>query len=167
MSEVSDRRLSLKREAQKYDDFEEFSRDYSWNLMRGRYWHVTSDPNFKLKKEYAPCDASSLAAGPGGTCGLMVSYTPEVWAAYFPKREYAAEIDLSGACKGVDYMIVDRGFGHEIFVSNIDKVKVVSVVPLEEAVRESDRYNESIPQSEEALRKFFEEARKGQKERRC
>ena len=144
----------LAKEARKYDNFDEFSSDYSIDLIRGRYWHITDNPNFSIRK-VAPRDLSSMAMG-GTTPGLMVSYTPEVWRVYFPDRKYAAEIDLSRAYKNKDFTIVNRGFGHEIFIHNLDKVSVIKIIPIQRAIREGDRYNRIIPQSKEALRDFWE-----------
>jgi len=146
------RRLeSLAAEACKYDSFEDFSRAFSFGLMRGQYWHVTDDPNFSIRR-IAPRDLSSLSHGEGGEVGLMVSYTPELWASYFPNRRFAAEIDLSRAVPGRDYVLVNRGFGHEVFVKNLDAVRVKRVVPVSTAIRASRYYNEEVvPQSEDKL----------------
>lgn len=151
----------LAQEARKYDDFKEFSDDYSFNLMRGRYWHITDDPNLKLKKEYAPRDLSSMSVSfTGMEPGLMVSYTPEVWSEYFPNRQYAVEVRFPEAVKSEGYTIVNRGFGHEIFIRHLDKVKIGKIIPLKQAIKESDEYNKIIPQSKEKLRSFWELARK-------
>lgn len=141
----------LKDEALKYDDFKEFSGDYSWNLMRGKYWHITDNPNFELKKDYSPRDLSSMAGGYEGPPGLMVSYTPEVWREYFANRKYAVSVDLSKAQKNKDYTIVNRGFGHEIFISNLDKIEVSKPILIESAMRDQRRYQERIPNSPQDL----------------
>jgi len=156
----------LAEEARKYDDFQKFSDDYSFRQMRGRYWHITEDPHFKLKKEYAPRDLSSLSMSfTGIEPGLMVSYTPDVWSEYFPGRKYAVEVRFPEAKKSKDYTIVERGFGHEIFIRNLDKVEVGEIIPIEEAIREEEQYNKIIPQSKEKLKSFWEVAKKASPKR--
>jgi len=147
----------LAMEAIKYSEFAEFSDDYSFNLMRGRYWHITDNPQFSIEA-ISPSDLSSMAGHYVSPPGLMVSYTPELWYEYFPRRKYAAEIDLSRAYKNKDFTIVNRGFGHEIFVHNLDSISVVKVTPIENAIRTSHQYNKRIPQSKEELRIFWEVA---------
>lgn len=137
----------------KYDDFEKYSGQYSWNLMRGRYWHITDDPNFTIKN-IVPRDLSSMGSG-GGPPGLMVSYTPSLWHSMFEKRKYAAEIDLSKAIEGRDFTNVNRGFGHEIFINNLGTVSVKRVTTVKNAVRAENEYNRKIPQSEDALCEFW------------
>jgi len=146
-------------EAEKYDNFEKFSQNYSVNLMRGRYWHITDDKNFDLK-EVGPRDLSSLASGEPGEVGLMVSYTPGLWRTYFPKRKFAVEIDLSDAKEHIDYSLVARGFGHEIFVNNLRKIKIGNVVSIQSAIKASNNYNSIIPQNKEDLYELWQIARK-------
>jgi len=88
----------------------------------------------------------------------MVSYTPEVWSEYFPNRKYAVEVRFPEAVKDKDYTIVNRGFGHEIFIRNLDKVKIGKIISLQQAIRQSDEYNKIIPQSKEELKSFWEAA---------
>lgn len=151
----------LAAEARKYSSFGEFESAYSLHCMRGQYWHVTDDSNFSVKA-VAPRDLSSMGSGRGASVGLMVSCDPQLWFHYFSSRRFAAQIDLSRALPDRDYSIVDRGFGHEVFVRNLDVVSVVRVVPVESAIRSARYYNdEAIPQSKEALFDFWVGVRGG------
>lgn len=148
-------------EAKKYSDFKEFSHDYSLKCIRGKYYHLTEDPNFKLKKSYSPRDLSSLSAGYSGTPGLMITCDLELWSEYFPKRKYAVIVDMSKAIKGKDFIVVERGFGHEIFVHNLDIIKVGKPMTLREAIKDMREFDAVIPNSELKLKRFWEKAREG------
>jgi len=140
-------------EARKYDSFEEFAKDYSFNILHGRYWHITSCQAFSIE-EKCPYDVS---VGPTATPGLFVTAYPEMWQEAFSDRQWVAEIDLSEAIKNKDFTI---GYQNEFFIQNLDKVKVVQVVPIEEAIKQSEEYHEHLPQSREALKKVFDCAHK-------
>lgn len=147
-------------EARKYTDFKDFSYYYSQKIMRGRYWHITDDPRFVIRKDISPRDLSTLASPyQAGEPGLMVTSALEHWTETLEGRQWVAEIDLSRAIRDKDFTIVERGFGHEIMIRNLDAVSVKNVVPLDEAMRESARWDEIIPQSEEALRRFWEQVK--------
>ena len=167
----------LAAEARKYSSFEEFSKAYSLDCMRGQYWHVTDDPNFSIKRVH-PSDLSTLSpSGRSPEVGLMVSCDPALWHAVFSERRFAAQIDLSrafpvpsrpyvsshnGLYRSGDYQIVDRGFGHEVFVNNLDAVSVIRVVSIGSALRSARYYNEvAIPQSRDDLFDFWVSVHEG------
>lgn len=143
-------------EARKHNTFEEFEKAFLGHITHGRYWHITDDPDFAIKN-IAPRDLSSMASGSGIATGLMVSVAPEYWAVYFPKRKFAAEIDMSNSILGKDYVDVNRGFGQEFFIHNLNSVKVKQVIPLQKAIRSQNTYySKYLPDSSEQLRKVWE-----------
>ena len=151
---------SLADEARKYPTAEDFCNAFSYDVMRGRYWHITDDPEFEIK-DISPRDLSTASAG-GGSHGLMVTSTPEVWRPTFSRREFMAEIDMSAAVPKNDYTIVNRGFGHEVFVHNLDTVSVKNVKPIAVGMRDAAahhrRMRDRIP-SKEACVRFWEAIR--------
>lgn len=133
-------------EAEKYADFKEFSDDFSLHILHGRYWHITNCKDFSIEKK-CPYD---VGVGPT-TIGLFVTTYPESWQPSFPTRQWVAEIDLSHAIKNKDFFIGSYG-DNEFFIRNLDKVKVVQVLPIEEAIKQSEEYHEHLPQSREDLK---------------
>lgn len=132
--------LPLVAEARKYKTPEEFSHAFSIDIMHGRYWHITKDADFTIKAT-APRDMSTMASGIGGVVGLMVSCDPEIWhEGYAGTRGFIAEIDLSHAMPDKDFHVVNRGFGHEIFVTNLKAASVKRVYPVKEGLVEQRRY---------------------------
>ena len=133
----------LAEEARKYKTPEEFARAFSIYNMHGRYWHITDDPNFTIKN-ISPRDLSTMGTGRGARVGLMVTSNPEWWSEHFPERKYIAEIDMSKAIPDKDYKLVDRGFGHEIFIHNLNSVKVKRVYPLKSGLQAYRRYFDAL-----------------------
>ncbi|VVB55125.1 Uncharacterised protein [uncultured archaeon] len=152
--------LPLAAEARKYTDPKEFADSFVIDIMHGRYWHITRDPNFKIKKQQ-PTDYSTMAGGIPSSVGLMVSADPELWHEYFEKRDFIAEIDLAHAIPNEDFIVVNRGFGHEIFVNNLKAVSVKNVMPIEQGLADSQKYNkelERVLNSEEDAIDFWRKA---------
>jgi len=151
---------SLAMDAKKYDKFEDFLRAYAVEGMHGRYWHITKDSNFSIK-EVSPRDLSTLAFGDDSYIGLMVTANPRHWRDIFKERKYVAEIDLSGAIPDKDYNIVNRGFGNEVFITNLKAVKVKKVYPIKEGMKEYSRYFYYIGKKftePEELMEFYKQA---------
>jgi ribosomal protein S18 acetylase RimI-like enzyme len=147
----------IAKEARKYDDFEKYSKAYSNDLMHGKYWHITEDPNFKIDPKKGPRDMSSLASGKMDPGHLMVTAVPEHWLENYPNRKHIAEIDLSDVPLK-DYWPVNRGFGHEVNIENPAMAKVVKVWPLKNGLAAANRYFKELPQSKEELRDVWEKA---------
>ena len=151
--------------AQQYDTFDDFRHDWVVKNYHGTYWHVTSDPNFKIDPHYIPREGSSMGMGEGGPSegpgALEVTVDPQNWGAVFEgTRKYIARIELGDAKPGVDFQDTTRGFGHEIWVNNIDKAKVTKVYPWKQGIAANRRLYEGggLPQSEEELRAIWERA---------
>ena len=87
---------------------------------------------------------STMAEGMPGNPGLMVSCDPELWREYFESREFIAEIDLAHAIPNEDFLVVNRGFGHEIFINNLDAVSVKKVLPIKEGLKEHNKYEKEL-----------------------
>ena len=123
----------------------------------GRYWHLTDDPNFEIRHDYAPREGSSMG-DENEEHGLMVSTDPESWHEYMPHRRYAAEIALHGK-PGEDYENTTRGFGHEIWVNSTHKAEVLGVHPYEEGMRKHNHfYSRVVPSTEDDFRKIWDRA---------
>ncbi|MFA5714823.1 MAG: hypothetical protein WC998_03725, partial [Candidatus Paceibacterota bacterium] len=168
----------LKQLAKKFDDFEDFSKAYSLGAQHGVYWHITDNPNFNVSDQIAPRDMSSMAAGNGANKGaVMVTSDLPMWDEYYNakrdadgdviegerqnKRPYAVQLDLSD----IDPKRIrqtSRGFGNEIFIwpEDAKKVKVVKVIPIEEALKQDEAYDKMKPSSEAKLKKLWKESRK-------
>jgi len=153
----------LEKEALKYSEFEEFSKDYSLNQMYGRYWHFTDNPEFKLNKNYMPTDNASGSKGKvidsGG--GFMVTSIPSQWgkaSGQLSDRPYAVEVDISELIKNKDFVIVNRGFGQELFIKNLDNLKVSSLMPYKKAMSQASSYIRKLPQSKNELYKIWSNA---------
>jgi GNAT superfamily N-acetyltransferase len=151
--------------AKQYDTFDEFRRDWVTKNYHGIYWHVTDDPNFKIDPHYVPREMSSMGTGEGGPSegpgALEVTTDPQNWGAVFKgKRKYIARIELGDAKPGVDFQDTTRGFGGEIWVNNLDKVKVTKVYPWEKGLAAHRRLYEGggLPQGEEDLQAIWDQA---------
>jgi hypothetical protein len=144
-------------EALKYDTFEEFRSAYTVDIIHGRYWHVTDDPNFKIDPTKSPVDYSSMATGGNDLPGLMISSDPKLWVDTFPRRKFIAEIDMSAVPKEA-YRQINRGFGNEFWVEDLVNPKVKSVLPKEKALRQIRTYDSQKPQSPEELKEVYDKA---------
>lgn len=147
----------LAAEAKKSPSFEDFRKDFLLQIKHGTYWHVTENPNFQIDPNLGPRDMSSMADGKMDVGKLMVSSHLDNWTEHYGKhRQYAALIDMSGVPRK-DYYQVNRGFGNEFFVTDPSKAKVVKVVPIKTAKRIDRQRHALLPQSDEELRKFYEQ----------
>ena len=142
----------LAAEARKYDSAEEFEKAFTRELKHGRYWHVTENANFEIDPELGPRDMSSMAMGDMEKGKLMVTSDLEYWADEYEMgaeeygatpRKYVAEIDMSEVPESA-YKQVNRGFGNEFFVSVPSKAKVIKVIPVEQAIKESREFQKAL-----------------------
>jgi hypothetical protein len=147
----------LAAEARKAGSFEEFERDYIGQIKHGLYWHITDNPEFTLDPTKGPRDMSSMADGRMDAGKLMITSHLENWLGEYPNRKHVALIDMSDVPRA-SYYQVNRGFGNEFFVSDPSKARVLAVVPVARARRLDARHHAAIPNSEEALRRFYQKA---------
>ncbi len=133
----------LAAEARKCNTFEEFESDFIRNIKHGRYYHVTSDPNFFIDPSKGPSDKSSMSDGGVDVGKLMITSHLENWTDYYGKsRPYVAVIDMSAVPRNAYYQ-VNRGFGNEFFVGDPSKAKVIKVVTVAQA-KADNRYYDSF-----------------------
>lgn len=133
-------------EAKKYNKFEDFKHDFLIQLKHGKYYHITDNPNFKIDSKLGPRDMSSMANGEITKNKLMITSHLENWLEQYPDRKYVAIIDMSNVNKK-DYSQVNRGFGNEFWVENPNNVKVLRVIPVKEALKESKLYEKALSNS--------------------
>src|SRR3989441_2099436 len=152
----------LVEEARKAKTFEEFKHDFSHQTKHGRYYHLTSDPNFFIDPEKGPRDLSSMAEGIPETGKLMITSDLENWAAHYGKsRPYVAVIDMSDVPREA-YKQVKRGYGNEFFVDDPFAAKVEKVIRLKAALRDSKDYWSRLEKaigSDEDLERFYNAAK--------
>lgn len=148
--------MGLAAEARKCASFEEFEHDYSREIKHGKYWHVTSDPNFTIDLLKGPRDMSSMASGGAKVGKLMITSHLEFWLCEYPKedRGYVAEIDMSGVPRD-KYWQVSRGFGNEFWVDDPSGARVVRVLTRKQAVAHDRYHHNLVPQSKDELRAFY------------
>lgn len=153
----------LAAEARKAGSFENFRQDFHHDIKYGTYWHLTSDPNFKIDPSKGPRD---MADGRMETGKLMISSHLENWDATYnydeegkrkETRPYAALIDMSEVPRTA-YHQVSRGFGNEFWVDDPSKAKVVKVMSIAQAKALDRRRHAALPQSEEELEEFYNQA---------
>lgn len=150
-------------EARKHDSFEDFEKYFIRDIHHGLYWHVTSDPEFRIDMEKGPRDMSSMGSGRPSAGALMVTSHLSHWAsAYGATRKYAALIDLSALAPN-EYRQVSRGFGNEFFLASDSarKAKVVRVMKVGSARAMDNRYHRALPGSSDQLEEFWTLAREG------
>jgi len=151
----------LESEAAKYKTFAEFKKAFLVDIKHGLYWHVTSDPNFKIDPSKGPRDMSSMSDGKPSIGKLMVTSHLRNWTDYYGKdRSYAAEIDMSDV-DPKDYQQAARGFGNEFWVENPAKSKVVKVYSIAQALRKDAQYRNKLPNNEAELRQIFDKVHAG------
>ncbi len=152
----------LAAEARKYETFDAFQNAFLIELKHGMYYHVTSDPNFQIDPEVGPRDMSSMVMGGMEPGKLMLTSHLELWAEeYAGTRNYVAVIDMSRVPKEA-YWQVKRGFGNEFYVNDPSKARVVKVIPIDQALKESAEYQdilESTIHGPEDLKRFYEQVR--------
>ena len=152
----------LAAEARKYETFDAFQDAFLREIKHGMYYHVTSDPNFQIRPEAGPRDMSSMAMGGMEPGKLMLTSHLELWAEeYAGTRKYVAVIDMSLVPKEA-YWQVNRGFGNEFYVNDPSKARVVKVIPIKQALKESEEYQdilESTIRGSDDLKRFYEQVR--------
>ena len=156
----------LAAEARKCSTFEEFRGDFSHELKHGRYYHLTTDPNFTINPAKGPRDMSSMSGGGMSQGKLMITSHFDNWDSYYnweddetPKitRPYVAIIDMSQVPRNA-YFQSSRGFGNEFWVDDPSKAKVEKVVPVEAARANDAHYHAVLSKyirSDETLEKFY------------
>src|SRR5690606_19480669 len=164
----------LKQRALRFDNFKDFSHDYSISVNHGIYYHLTDNPDWTYRTDIGSRDMSSIAGGqildPGS---FMVTADLDYWDSTYnrdgddkllknPPRPYVAIIELSNL-EQINPTV--RGFGHEIYLfpdgkQSAKDAVVVKVVTREQAQAFARRYDKKKPGSEEELRELWEEAHK-------
>lgn len=152
----------LAQEARKAGSWDNFKYDYTIQIKRGLYWHITENESFEVDPDSGPRDYSSMASGGLSPGALMVTSHLDWWVSHYNykgailPRRFAAQIDLSRVPRG-NYSQVSRGFGNEFYVPDSSQARVVRVLPIQKA-KAFDRYYDSmLPRSEEELKKFYDE----------
>ncbi len=151
----------LHAEAAKYNNFNDFKKAFLNEIKHGTYWHVTDNPNFQIDPKTGPRDMTSLGMGKKDIGQLMVTSHLEHWVNFYGKknRPYAALIDMSDVHPN-DYKQVNRQFGNEFNVKNPQKAKTIKVMPVDEAIKYSQKQHKKMPQNEEELRNLYENVHK-------
>lgn len=149
-------------EARKYKSAEEFKKAFLIDINHGKWYHVTDDPNFAIRKGIAPRDFSSMAGGKGVEPGLMITGDLEAEAVQLG-RKFVAEIDVSDVPPKFIKQ-VGRGFGNEVFLPEeiLDKVNVKKVITAEEAVKDANRFQKVLDETitgEKQLIDFYNQAK--------
>lgn len=152
----------LAQEARKFDNADDFRKNFTVEGNRGTFFHLTDDPNFKISKDIAPSDLSSIANGKGAQKGLMVTGDLDAEAVSGLGREFVAIIDTTKLPTNKKSQVA-RGFGNEIFIDadNLDDVGVVKVVPIEEARKIATEQQELLAgtfQTKEDFARFYDKA---------
>jgi hypothetical protein len=156
--------VGLASEALKCENFEDFESDYLGDIKHGTYWHVTDNPNFSIDLSTGPRDMSSMAISKVGVGSLMVTSDLTHWADYYGgSRGYAAEIDLNGLNRD-EYKQISRGFGNEFYINDASKVKVKQVLPIKNALKIDAYRNSKNPNSQEELKRFYNQVHDKYKE---
>jgi hypothetical protein len=157
----------LAAEARKCNTFEEFREDFSHQIKHGRYYHVTSDPNFTVDPAKGPRDMSSMSGGRVDTGKLMITSHLDNWVNYYNydkdekkrvTRPYVAIIDMSEVPRNA-YQQVSRGFGNEFFVSDPSKVRVTKIVTVAQAKVDDRTHHKALPHSDEELEQFYNQVK--------
>jgi hypothetical protein len=153
----------LAAEARKAGSWERFRRDWNLQIKHGLYWHVTSDPRFDIDPRKGPMDMSSLGSNSVDIGKLMVTSDLAQWADFYNdpdhvperlRRRWAAMVDMRRVPRD-SYLQSSRGFGNEFWVDDPRQARVVSVMPLDEALAYDASYDALLPQSEEELALFY------------
>lgn len=146
----------LAAEAVKAGSWEEFRKDFLHEIKHGQYWHVTSDPVFRIDSSKGPRDMSSMGSASICRGNLMITSHLKYWVDFYGKdRSYAAEIDMADVPREAYYQ-VNRGFGNEFFVSDPSKARVVRVLPVRSALAVARRAHAALPNSDAELHKFYD-----------
>lgn len=141
--------LPLANEAKHYDSFEEYSKAYSLDAIRGIYYHFTENENFEIDPELGPRDFSSMSFGKmTDKNAIMVTSEFSHWYDnYKNNRKYVALLD----CSDIKKSQVGRGFGNEFYIKDSSKCKLIKVMTLKQAKDFVRKFDKLIPHSNEEL----------------
>lgn len=155
MNKVPTLLRGLAAEARKCNTFAEFRDDFLHQIKHGRYYHVTTDPNFIIDPSKGPRDMSSMAEGRAEAGKLMVTSDLENWTDHYEgARQYVAIIDMSDVPRKA-YWQSQRGFGNEFYVNDPAKARVIGVVSVAQAKADARKHHAALPDSDEKLEKFY------------
>jgi len=136
---VDDYINALKQEAGKYNTFDEYEKAFSREYKRGIYYHLTDNPNFVVDLSKGATDAATGKMTPGS---IMFTTDLDYWAdTTWTDRPYVAILDLSDVDES-QFTQVNRGQGNEFYLDNASKVKVKEVIPVDEALKQSELINQ-------------------------
>lgn len=155
---------NLKKVAKKFDNFKDFERHFIHDINHGYYWHLTTDPNFKISQQAGPRDMSSMSDGGVSEKGaLMITSDFRYWDDYYNKsgrgvaRPYAALIDAT-ELEPSELRQVSRGFGNEVYVepNAAKRLKVIKVYDIRSARNRERALDRETPSSEQKLRDLYD-----------
>jgi len=136
---VDDYINALKQEASKYKTFDEYEKAFSREYKRGIYYHLTDNPNFVVDLSKGATDAATGKMTPGS---IMFTTDLDYWAdTTWTDRPYVAILDLSDVDES-QFTQVNRGQGNEFYLDDASKVKVKEVIPVDEALKQSELINQ-------------------------
>jgi len=144
----------LAAEARKAGSWEEFRKDFIFQIKHGLYWHWTDDKDFQIDPLKGPRDMTSMGGGKMTSGVLMITSHLSYWSDY-GNRQYAAIIDMSQVPRK-SYSQVNRGFGNEFYVLDPSAAKVIAVLSRQRAFAKDREQHKYLPQSEEELEKFYD-----------
>lgn len=100
--------------------------------MSGQLWHITDDPRWTLDPDYRPRYAYWTASEVQNPPGLYVSDHPGYWNPYFGRGPlWAVRVSYHGELPS-HYTSQEHP---EYFLEDLDKIEVLEVIPLAEAIR--------------------------------
>jgi len=136
---VDDYITALKQEASKYKTFDEYEKAFSREYKRGIYYHLTDNPNFVVDLSKGATDAATGKMTPGS---IMFTTDLDYWAdTNWTDRPYVAILDLSDVDES-QFTQVNRGQGNEFYLDDASNVKVKEVIPVDEALKQSELINQ-------------------------
>ena len=136
---VDDYITALKQETSKYKTFDEYEKAFSREYKRGIYYHLTDNPNFVVDLSKGATDAATGKMTPGS---IMFTTDLDYWAdTTWTDRPYVAILDLSDVDES-QFTQVNTGQGNEFYLDNASKVKVKEVIPVDEALKQSELINQ-------------------------
>jgi hypothetical protein len=160
--------VALVKQSKNFPNFKDFSNFYSINIYHGYYWHLTTNPDFKISSDIAPRDMSSMSSGNGGANkgAIMLTSDLDYWDSHYNidpatnkrnvKRNYAVLFDASD----IDPKFltqVSRGFGNEVYLfpDKAKQLKQLGIYDIKYAKALDRKFHTIIPQSEKELYKIW------------
>ena len=136
---VDDYINALKQESGKYNTFDEYEKAFSREYKRGIYYHLTDNSNFVVDLSKGATDAATGKMTPGS---IMFTTDLDYWAdTTWTDRPYVAILDLSDVDES-QFTQVNRSQGNEFYLDDASKVKVKEVIPVDEALKQSELINQ-------------------------